>query len=255
METSDDRSGRSRRTAARLVPLALILAAVGLLSLLSASLGYRLALWSVAAAFVVLRISVYIAICAAVVALIGVIAAVAAHHWGMLAGAALAIALAGTTAAVPLGMQRMAKSVPPIHDITTDLEHPPEFVALRALRERTPNGARYGGEAVAAAQRTAYPDVRPLLLSIPPDGAFGLIEATAKDQGWEIAAAVPAEGRLEATDTTRWFRFKDDIVVRVAPALNGSRVDVRSVSRIGRSDLGANARRIRAFLAALATRS
>jgi uncharacterized protein (DUF1499 family) len=237
------------------VALALILAAVGLLSLFSASLGYRVALWSVAAAFVLLRISVYIAICAAVVALIGVIAAVAAHHWGMVAGAVLAIVLAGVTAAVPLGMQRAAKSVPPIHDITTDLEYPPEFVALRALRERTANGTRHGGETVAAAQRQAYPDVRPLLLSLPPDRAFSLIEATAKNQGWEIAAAVPAEGRLEATDTTRWFHFKDDIVVRVAPALNGSRVDVRSVSRIGRGDLGTNARRIRAFLAALAAHS
>ena len=254
MKRSDDSTVRWKRTTGRLVALALILAAVGLLSLLSASLGYRLALWSVAAAFVVLRISVYIAICAAVVALIGVVAALAAHHWGMLAGAALAIVLAGTTAAVPLAMQRTAKSVPPIHDITTDPEHPPEFVSLRALRERTSNGAQYGGETVAAAQRRAYPDVRPLLLSIPPDRAFSLVEATAKNQGWQIVAAVPAEGRLEATDTTRWFRFKDDIVVRVAPALDGSRIDVRSVSRIGRSDLGTNARRIRAFLAALSPR-
>jgi uncharacterized protein (DUF1499 family) len=237
-----------------LVALALILAVVGLLSLISASLGYRLALWSVAAAFVALRVSVYIAMGAAVVGLISVVAALAAHHWGLLAGAVLAIVLAGTAAAVPLGMQRISRSVPPIHDITTDLEHPPEFVALRALRERAPNGAQYGGGAVAAAQRSAYPDVRPLLLSIPPDRAFSLVEATAKDQGWEIAAAVPAEGRLEATDTTRWFRFKDDIVVRVAPAPNGSRVDVRSVSRIGRGDLGTNARRIRAFLAALSAR-
>jgi len=89
-------------------------------------------------------------------------------------------------------------------------------------------------------------------LSAPPDRAFGQVEAAARGLGWEIAAAVPGEGRLEATDTTRWFGFKDDIVVRVTPALDGGRVDARSVSRVGRSDLGANAERIRAFLAALA---
>ena len=73
--------------------------------------------------------------------------------------------------------------------------------------------------------------------------------------GWRIVAAVPADGRLEASDTTRWFGFTDDIVVRVRPAPNGSRIDVRSASRVGRSDLGVNARRIRAFLAALSAPS
>ena len=64
-------------------------------------------------------------------------------------------------------------------------------------------------------------------------------------------AAVPAEGRLEATARTRWFGFRDDVVVRVRPDGAGSRVDVRSVSRVGRSDLGTNARRIRGFMDAL----
>ena len=71
--------------------------------------------------------------------------------------------------------------------------------------------------------------------------------------GWQIVATAPAEGRLEATDRTRWFGFRDDVVVRVRPDGAGSRVDVRSVSRVGRSDLGTNARRIQAFLAALRT--
>jgi len=141
--------------------------------------------------------------------------------------------------------------VPRIHDITTDTEHPPQFVALRPVREQSPNGAAYGGREVAAAQKQGYPDVIPLLLPVPPDRAFAKCEAAARALGWEIVAAAPAEGRLEATATTRWFAFKDDIVVRVAPALDGSRVDIRSVSRVGQSDLGANAARIRAFLIAL----
>ena len=70
----------------------------------------------------------------------------------------------------------------------------------------------------------------------------------ARELGWEIAAAVSGEGRIEATDQTFWFGFKDDVVVRVRAADGGSRVDVRSVSRVGRSDVGTNARRIRRFL-------
>jgi uncharacterized protein (DUF1499 family) len=77
---------------------------------------------------------------------------------------------------------------------------------------------------------------------------FDRAVSAARKLGWHVVAAAPAEGRLEATDTTRWFGFKDDVVVRIAPAADGSRVDVRSVSRVGRSDLGTNARRIRAFL-------
>ena len=142
-------------------------------------------------------------------------------------------------------------TVPRIHDVTTDTEDPPQFVALLATRQASFNGAAYGGPAVAAMQKKGYPDIIPLLLPDPPERAFPRIEAAARGLGWHIVAAVPAEGRLEATDTTPLFRFKDDIVVRVVPALNGSLVDVRSVSRIGRSDLGANAKRIRAFIAAL----
>jgi uncharacterized protein (DUF1499 family) len=78
--------------------------------------------------------------------------------------------------------------------------------------------------------------------------AFTRALNAARDLGWQIVAAVPAEGRIEATDTTVWFGFKDDIVVRVTPTAGGSRIDVRSVSRLGQGDLGKNAARIRAYL-------
>jgi len=84
---------------------------------------------------------------------------------------------------------------------------------------------------------------------------FALALAAARDAGWTIQAAVPAEGRIEATATTTLFGFKDDVVIRVAATPRGSRVDVRSESRIGKSDVGANAKRVEAFLDALARRA
>ena len=101
---------------------------------------------------------------------------------------------------------------------------------------------------IAAQQQAAYADLRPIVLNVSLEQAFSKALATARDMGWEIVEAKPAEGRIEATDTTFWFGFKDDVVVRVVPADQGSRIDVRSVSRVGKSDVGTNARRIRAYL-------
>jgi len=230
---------------------ALGLAVVAALLLASGGLGYRFGLWGLGPAFALLKWSVYGAGAAVLVAAIALVLAVTGRSAGAFGAGLLAVLVAAGTAAVPLAMRRTAESVPRIHDITTDTERPPEFVTLRPVREQSPNGAAYGGPEVAAAQKRGYPDVVPLLLPVSPDRAFARAESVARALGWEIASTAPAQGRLEATATTRWFAFKDDIVVRVAPALDGSRVDIRSVSRVGQSDLGANAARIRAFLSAL----
>ena len=141
--------------------------------------------------------------------------------------------------------------MPPIHDITTDTADPPVFVAVLPLRADAPNPAEYGGEDVAAAQQQAYPDLRPLILPLAPDVTFARALDAARGAGWAIVAADSTDRRIEATETTGWFGFKDDVVVRIRPADGGSRVDVRSVSRTGRSDVGTNARRIRAYLRSL----
>jgi uncharacterized protein (DUF1499 family) len=94
----------------------------------------------------------------------------------------------------------------------------------------------------------AYPDLGPKMLPYPPGVAFERVLVAARQMGWEIIDADAAEGRIEASDTTFWFGFVDDVVIRIAPDGEGSRVDVRSVSRVGRSDVGANAKRIRTFL-------
>ncbi|HEX6994539.1 MAG TPA: DUF1499 domain-containing protein [Gammaproteobacteria bacterium] len=152
---------------------------------------------------------------------------------------------------------RPDEAVPPIHDISTDTEDPPRFVAVLPLRADAPNTAEYGRtpdmtpERLAQLTREAYPDLTTVMLPLPPDQAFERALAAVDALGWEIVAAVPGEGRIEATDTTFWFRFKDDIVVRIRAANGGSEIDARSVSRVGVGDAGTNARRLRGFFAAL----
>lgn len=159
--------------------------------------------------------------------------------------------LALPAAVIPLGWKRLAGRVPPIHDVTTDLDSPPVFDAVLKAREGAPNPVEHGGSAVGSLQEAAYPDIQPKLLPVPSEEAFARALAAAKALGWEIVAADAKKGVIEATDTTFWFGFKDDVVVRVRAGKDGSRVDARSLSRVGKSDVGANAKRLRKFLAKL----
>jgi uncharacterized protein (DUF1499 family) len=137
----------------------------------------------------------------------------------------------------------------PIHDVTTDTANPPQFVAVLPVRANAKalNPTDYDAK-TAQLQKETYPDIGPLHLDLPPAQAFDRALAASRGMGWEIVSTDPAQGRIEATATTFWFGFKDDIVVRVTGEGTGSRVDVRSISRIGRSDVGANARRVRLYL-------
>ena len=161
---------------------------------------------------------------------------------------------AGLVAALPpVMMLKKAYAVPNIHDITTDPFDPPTFLTLMPMRVTVPNGAAYGGLKVAEQQQKGYPDIKPLVLKSTPAETMQKAIDAARAMGWEIAVADTAAGRIEATATTWWFGFKDDVIVRVrAEPSGGSRVDVRSVSRLGSSDVGANAARVREFLSRLA---
>jgi uncharacterized protein (DUF1499 family) len=162
--------------------------------------------------------------------------------------AVAAVAAGVAVAGVPWSWLRDVKRLPMIHDITTDTEDPPRFVSLLALRKDAPNPAEYGGPDIAAKQHAAYPDVSPMVIPLQPDRAFNQALAAANKMGWRIVDANQREGRIEASDTTFWYGFIDDIVVRVRPGAGGSRVDVRSLSRVGLSDVGTNARRIGKFM-------
>ncbi len=214
-----------------------------------AGLGTRWSLWHFRTGFTLLTWGAYGGIAAVVVALAALVVARSSAKALLFASAALV--LGALVAGYPWQMKQRAQHVPPIHDITTDVHAPPLFVAILPLRKEAPNPAEYGGRPVAEQQQRAYPDLHPLSVDLPLTQAFDKAVAAAREMGWEMVDSNRQEGRLEATDTTLWFGFKDDVVVRVAAADRGSRIDVRSVSRVGKSDLGTNARRIREYLSKL----
>ena len=239
------------RTASLTARVGLALTVVGALSLLLSGVGTRWDWWDYRTGFLILRWTLYGGVAIIVVAVAGLILGLLARTGRSLLVSLVTLVLLAAVAAVPVGALRSAGRVPPIHDITTDLDDPPRFVAVLPLRQGAPNTAEYAGAAVAAQQRAGYPGLASVRFAAPPDQVFARAVEVARGLGWQIVAAVPAEGRLEATDRTRWFGFRDDVVVRVVAEGTGTRVDVRSVSRVGRSDLGTNARRIRRFEEAL----
>ena len=227
--------------------LALISAVVAIL----AGFGSRAGWWHFRTGFQILTWAAFGGLGSALIGLIGCLTALHRAQWrgALLALVGLVVGL--LVFGIPWHMKRVAQGVPPIHDITTDTENPPRFAAVLPLRKDAANPANYGGPEIAAQQRAGYPDIQPLTLRIPSQQAFTQALQAAEAMGWDIVAANPTEGRIEATDTTFWFGFKDDIVVRIQALGDGSRVDVRSVSRVGKSDVGANAQRIRAYLRTL----
>lgn len=221
-------------------------AAAGSAAVLAAPFGYRIGVAPLGLAFLLLAVGVLLIAVSA-----GVLGARMVRRTGRrdrTAWAALAAAVA--VGAVPMTTLVSGRGAPPIHDITTDTEDPPAFVAAVALN--TPGRTDYEGPALAERQRSAYPDLRAAVLPVAPAGAFRRALEVAQRMGWELLATDPDTLRIEATDRSFWFGFHDDVVVRIAAAgESGSRVDVRSLSRVGVGDLGVNAHRVREFLDAL----
>ncbi|MBV1876896.1 MAG: DUF1499 domain-containing protein [Pseudomonadales bacterium] len=147
-----------------------------------------------------------------------------------------------------------ASNVPRIHDISTDTESPPIFHKLVALREGAPNGLEYelkgSAEELKNAQLSAYPELAALESKLAVPEAVQRAENTLLSMGLELVHTDVNVGVVEAVATSYWFGFKDDLVVRIRPQGSGSVIDLRSVSRVGQSDLGANATRILKFIAA-----
>jgi hypothetical protein len=186
----------------------LLVAGLAAAGVLLAGPGYRFGGWGLGLAFTLLRWGAQLGAVAAALAVVALVVSLSRRGRRHVGLAALALIIGLAAFAIPWRMQVEARRVPAIHDVTTDPEDPPAFVAVVARRQGARNPVEYGGPAVAAQQRRAFPDIRPFDVDAPPERAFAAAEAAARKLGWEIVAAAPGEGRLEATATTRWFGFR-----------------------------------------------
>lgn len=244
-----------RRALSRFAVHGLTLAVLGTVMAMLAGWGTRWGMWDFRTGFSILKWGGYGAVAGLILSLIGAFFSRPGRRRRGFSLALLGMVVAGTTLILLLGWIATANRVPRIHDISTDTDNPPQFDAILPLRAEAPNSATYDDPKVAAQQRAAYPDLAPLILNLSPEEAYERALAAAESFGWEIVSTEPTQGRIEATDTTFWFGFKDDVVVRIREESGGSRIDVRSLSRVGKSDVGTNAARIRAYLERVASSS
>lgn len=150
----------------------------------------------------------------------------------------------------PVRYSNKMQKYPMIHEITTDIGDPPLFTTLAPIRTGATNSAEYDvmhGDRLV--QMENYNDIRTLLIKFDKKEGFDIAYKIAKDMGWDIVYSNRTEGAIEAIDTTFWFGFKDDVSVRIRRSgPENIKVDMRSLSRVGRGDAGKNAERVREFL-------
>ncbi|WP_418316025.1 DUF1499 domain-containing protein [Piscinibacter sakaiensis] len=211
---------------------------------------YRIEWWSLATSLRTLAGAVMVAGGGTVIGLLAVALLLPGGRRRGTATAMLAVLVNLLVVLPPLLFYRATADLPPIHDISTDTADPPRFVDIVPLRSGAPNGLDYPAEN-ARLQREAYPEIKSFTMATPPQKSFDRAARAAGAMGWEIVTIAPDELRIEATATSFYFGFKDDVVIRVAPSEAGSRIDVRSVSRVGRADFGTNAKRIRDYFSKL----
>jgi len=232
------------------------LAALALLLLALAPVGWRTGLWHFRTSFYYLmQPSAYFGIAGGIVSLVALL------WWGEIGAGVRAMTVAGIVIGalmfyVPWSYYRTLHQLPRIHDITTDTANPPTFspAILRAREAERGNTTAYDPK-VAALQKEGYPDIAPLRTALPPDEAFQRALAAAKSMsGWRIVTEDPAKGAIDASQSSTFFGFTDDVEIRVTADGAGSRIDMRSESRQGVSDFGVNAKRVRAYMEALKQR-
>ena len=241
------------------VRLGFSLSLISSLVLVAAALGYRWDLWSVRFALLTLtKYATYGALAGAALSMVGI-----GKSWPGGASRGLVLSVVG----VIIGMGafytifeqwKMVRTSPFIHDITTDTENPPVFIAVVALRESAAADRHaYSGPDLALRQKfrgfnEPYKDILPVMTKLAPGEAYDKALDVAQNMDWKIVDADRTTGRIEASDISFWYGFTDDIVIRVVATPEGSRIDMRSLSRVGRSDVGVNAARIREYMTALA---
>lgn len=247
----------SKRDWTRLVTWTALLLGVGaVVAALVAAIGSATEVWGFRAGLTSLRYFFWIAVAGAVLGLIGLI--MARRRAKLLLANLVALVVALGFVLYLGNLVRTAKSVPAIHDVATDLEDLPQFARLKVRAdnlEKIPDEDKPElkllppEERWKALHRAYYGDLKTVRLPTPPAATVRRAAALARERGWDVVTVDEAAGTVEATETSRFFRFKDDVVLRVRPAPGGgSLVDMRSISRVGGSDVGMNAKRVRGFL-------
>lgn len=223
------------------------LSAITTLIFILSGYGYQWGIWSLGTGFTLLTYSAYAAI---VLLLVNIVMLFVLKNSGTkpVTLVIIGVICTGAIAGVAYYWQGEGEKAPPIHDISTDLENPPEFVEVVPLRADAPNPPEYAGQETAETQLEAYPEIETVWFSAPMEEVMDEALAIIEERGWDLVSSDEEEGRLEATEKLAWFGFKDDVVIRIGTDDEGTRVDMRSKSRIGRGDMGVNAKRIKRFL-------
>lgn len=230
----------------RLGVLSALLGVLSFVLLAVAVRGFRSGDWPWPRAYDLAGWAVWAALGGVIMALAGLVVWLRRRNGGAVAvllGLILSLPVAGLGAAFEIA----ARTTPPINDISTDTEDPPVFWFTATPSDYPAQNA--------GPQRAAYPQVRPLELPVSVDDAFVMALALVGERGWKVLSADPAESQIEAIARSRLFGFEDEVAIRVTETDTGARIDMRSRSRLGQIDRGANARRIEAFLSDLETRA
>lgn len=253
----------------RIIRLSVFMLVMALAIFAGAVFGHRSGALEFTQAFGGLALGALVSGAAGFLALMALVWTFFSANKGGLILAVLVLAVSLAMIAIPGYQASKAYSgnYPPIHDITTDTDNPPVFVDAVKVRgaeantieyaaKTVPDNVRFagfGGRDYPSLQKEYYPDVKPVTVDMEPEAAYWVALDIATANGWEIVASVPEEGRIEATATSKWMGFKDDVVIRLTQAnedRSATKVDMRSSSRKGVSDIGANADRIQSFLKA-----
>lgn len=213
-----------------------------------AIIAYRMQLWEMRTSFNLIKFTGYASIAMlALVILIGIYALFKQQKDIVKSCTLTAILLAIPVVGLSLQATK-AKSLPFLHQVSTDTVNLPQFEKVITLRGENSNPLAYDREKLAPLQLAAYPELQSIISKLNTEQAFSKSVKTANELGWEVVAQNQQEGIIEAVDTTLLWRFKDDIAIRIEATETGSKIDLRSISRVGGTDLGANAARITKFI-------
>lgn len=233
--------------------LGFALATIALLLLAAGPIGWRAGWWHYRVGLLTLMPDAfYVGLAAVAISVLALIVGARRIARGGIVLAVLGLLIGGAVAYFLLHWNSERSVYPRFNDVTTDFDNPPSLAFAAPMRQvEHGNPAVYGGAKIAEVQRKFYPDIKPVMLDLPPAAAFERALAAATAKGWTIVKTDPATGIIDADERSRWFGFTDDIAIRVSPAGAGSRIDIRSAARQGRGDFGVNAARVCGYLAAL----